>query len=152
MIDSSLLNELYNTTINNDIGRPRDNNRMPIKSTPVVIRQPQPQPQPQQQQPQQMVEKVRTEPRKTIEYMSSQEQSDDSSFLDPLFVKKREMVKTIVLVLTVVVALSLHSFFAFWIKNYVTKSRTTIKMEMFIRLSYPVLVLFIIWLTKAYIL
>jgi hypothetical protein len=142
MIDSSLLNELYNTTINNDIGRPRDNNRIPIKSTPVVIRQ----------QPQQMVEKVRSEPRKTIEHMSSQEQSDDSSFLDPLFVKKREMVKTIVLVLTVVVALSLHSFFAFWIKNYVTKSRTTIKMEMFIRLSYPVLVLFIIWLTKAYIL
>lgn len=144
MIDSTLLNELYNTSINNDIGRPRDNNRIPIKSTPVVIHQ-QPQPQPH-------IEKVKTEPRKTIEYMSTQEHSDDSSFLDPLLVKKREMVKTIVLVLTVVVALSLHSFFAFWIKNYVTKSRTTIKMEMFIRLIYPVIVLFIIWLTKAYIL
>ncbi len=139
MIEGSFLNETFN---NNNSYIPQEETRklntdMIIKSTPIIINQ--------------IKSNIPIMSTNTsniqVEHMRQQD-----GFFDFLFMKKREMVKTIILVLTIVTAFSIHSFFAFWIKSYTLKSKLTMKSEMLIRLLYPLIILIIIWFMKAFIL
>lgn len=139
MIGGSFLNDTFintNSYIQQEEKR-KLNTDMIIKSTPVIIN------------------KIKS----NIPIMSTnasniqvEHMRQQYGFFDFLFMKKREMVKTTILALTIVMAFSIHSFFAFWIKSYTLKSKLTMKSEMLIRLLYPLIILIIIWFMKAFIL
>ena len=151
MIEGSFLNEVFNT--NNYIGDAKKiSDKLVIKSTPIVsgngnvnngnvnnVNN--------------VVDLVKKDTivlgNKKVEQFK---QEENIGFFDYLFLKKRDMVKTIILVLTVIAALSFHSFFAFWIKSYILISKTKLKIEMLIRLLYPLIVIMVIWFIKAFML
>lgn len=139
MLDGSFLNEVYRTT--NETINPAS--RIILKSTPVVI----------EETPPQMQQYLRKEEiTKTNNTIVKNSEQYNDGFLDHMIMKKRDMIKTIVLVLTIVVALSLHSFFIYWLKASILTKKITIKYELLIRLLYPILILLIIWFIKALIL
>jgi hypothetical protein len=141
MIEGSFLNENFNNNYIQQEEPRKLNTNMIIKSTPVILDKI------KSNMPINMPSISANTPNIQIERMQQQD-----GFFDFLFMKKREMVKTIILALTVVTAFSIHSFFAFWIKSYTLKSKLTLKSEMLLRLLYPLIILIIIWFMKAFIL
>lgn len=142
MLDGSLLNDVYR--ISNETINPAS--KIILKSTPVILEEAPP---PKHfQEVNQNTQNIKSE----IVIKNNELKTNNEGFLDYLIMKKRDMVKIIVLVMTIVVALSLHSFFIYWIKAYLVNFKTSVKRELLIRLLYPLIILLLIWFIKAFLL
>lgn len=74
-----------------------------------------------------------------------------SSYLDKLFSRKKDLLKITQLSLIVVLALSLHFLVDNYLKNYIKSNDFTFERELIIRLLYPLSVLFILWNLKTFV-
>lgn len=61
--------------------------------------------------------------------------------------KKQNIVSIFIIILTLLAAFGFHAVFMFIIKTYVKTKRIGVNMEFFTRLSYPVLIFLLIWLS-----
>lgn len=74
-----------------------------------------------------------------------------SSYLDKLFSRKKDLLKITQLSLIVVLALSVHFLVDNYLKNYIKSNDFTFERELIIRLLYPLSVLFILWNIKTFV-
>lgn len=74
-----------------------------------------------------------------------------SSYLDKLFSRKKDLLKITQLSLIVVLALSVHFLVDNYLKNYIKNNDFTFERELIIRLLYPLSVLFILWNLKTFV-
>lgn len=74
-----------------------------------------------------------------------------SSYLDKLFSRKKDLLKITQLSLIVVLALSVHFLVDNYLKNYIKSNDFTFERELIIRLLYPLSVLFILWNLKTFV-
>jgi hypothetical protein len=71
------------------------------------------------------------------------------SFWDKIGRKKFEVLKVFVLALVIVLGISIDHFSKYYLDNYIGKSFLTETQELLVRLSYPVMVILIIWIIKS---
>ena len=74
-----------------------------------------------------------------------------SSYLDKLFSRKKDLLKITQLSLIVVLALSVHFLVDNYLKNYIKNNDFTFERELIIRFLYPLSVLFILWNLKTFV-
>lgn len=134
------------------------------KSTPIAqLSQPdRPQLQPLQQLPQHLPPSAshtsQQDPRIAILVNELRKQQrltasiqQQSSYLDKLFSRKKDLLKITQLSLIVVLALSVHFLVDNYLKNYIKSNDFTFERELIIRLLYPLSVLFILWNLKTFV-
>lgn len=80
-------------------------------------------------------------PRNRMEYQET--------FWDRLANKRWEMVKFFVLALIVVLALSIDKVSTHYLDSYINRGFLTPMNELVVRMSYPVIVILLLWLIKA---
>lgn len=71
------------------------------------------------------------------------------TFWDRLANKRWEMVKFLVLALIVVLALSIDKVSTHYLDSYINRGFLSSTNELIVRLSYPVIVILLLWLIKA---
>lgn len=76
---------------------------------------------------------------------------EQSSYLDRLFSKKKDMLKVFQLALIIVLAMSIHFIIDHYLRNYLKNNDFTFERELLIRLLYPFALLFILWNMKAFL-
>jgi hypothetical protein len=74
-----------------------------------------------------------------------------TSYLDKMFAKKKDVLKIIQFSLIIVLAMSIHFIIDYYIKFYIKNNDPTFERELIIRLIYPVSVIFIIWNLKTFL-
>jgi len=74
-----------------------------------------------------------------------------SSYLDKLFAKKKDLLKIIQFSLIIVLAMSLHFIIDHYLKYYIKNNDFTFERELIIRLIYPVSIIFILWNLKTFV-
>ena len=74
-----------------------------------------------------------------------------TSYLDKMFAKKKEVLKLIQFSLIIVLAMSIHFIIDYYIKFYIKNNDPTFERELIIRLIYPISVVFILWNLKTFI-
>lgn len=70
-------------------------------------------------------------------------------FWDKVGSKKGEIIKLVGLALVVLLAISLDKVATHYLTGYISKSFLTDMQELLVRISYPVIVLLLLWLLKA---
>jgi hypothetical protein len=92
----------------------------------------------------------------TAMYMQQQPTAKPSSYAPPsdsvwdrIALKKWEVFKFFVMSLIIVLGLSIDSVLSHYITSYIGKSFLTENQEMFVRLSYPVGIILLIWMLKV---
>ena len=76
-------------------------------------------------------------------------QSGGDTLWDRISQKKLDVLKLFVLAMVVLLGISMDRLLSFYINNYVTSSVLSDFQEFLVRLSYPVIVLVVLWLIKA---
>lgn len=71
------------------------------------------------------------------------------SFWDKLSHKKVDVLKLFILAMVVLLGISMDRIATHYLTNYVGKAFLTETQEFLVRLSYPVIVLLVIWIIKA---
>lgn len=74
-----------------------------------------------------------------------------STYLDKLFAKKKELLKIIQFSLIIVLAMSIHFLMDYYLKYYIKNNDLTFERELIIRLVYPLSVIFILWNLKTFL-
>lgn len=74
-----------------------------------------------------------------------------SSYLDKLFAKKKDVLKIIQFSLIIVLAMSIHFIVDYYLKYYIKNNDLTFERELIIRLIYPLSIVFIIWNFKTFL-
>lgn len=74
-----------------------------------------------------------------------------SSYLDKLFAKKKDVLKIIQFSLIIVLAMSIHFIIDHYLKYYIKNNDLTFERELIIRLIYPLSIIFIIWNFKTFL-
>lgn len=74
-----------------------------------------------------------------------------SSYLDKLFAKKKDVLKIIQFSLIIVLAMSIHFIIDHYLKYYIKNNDLTFERELIIRLIYPMSIIFIIWNFKTFL-
>lgn len=74
---------------------------------------------------------------------------NDVSFWDKLATKRPEVLKLFMFALVVLLALSMDHIASHYLANYISKTILTDMQELFVRLSYPVMIFLVIWIMKA---
>jgi len=75
--------------------------------------------------------------------------SFQDSFWDKLASKKWDVIKLVLLSLVVLLAMSVDRMSNFYLAKYINGTMLTPMQEFLVRLSYPVIVLLILWIIKA---
>lgn len=83
------------------------------------------------------------------EHFSSYRRSNDYSFWDKMSMKRPEVVKLAVFSLVIVLAISIDRIGTHYLTKYITDNIFTNFQEFMLRLSYPVIVVLILWIIKA---
>jgi hypothetical protein len=78
-------------------------------------------------------------------------ESQYSSYFDNIVTKRKDILKIIVFSTSIVFAISLHSVIQFWLQEVSISNEFGFKQELGIRVLYPVSVLLLIWLFKAFL-
>lgn len=76
---------------------------------------------------------------------------NDSSYIDKLFSKKKELIKLLQFSLIIILALSVHGIIDFYLKNFIENNDFTSERVLFIRILYPIVILFFLWNLKTFI-
>ena len=71
------------------------------------------------------------------------------SYFDNMVSKRRDVLKIIILAVTIVLGISVHAFVDFVLREMTVGKELDFKHELGLRLLYPALVILIIWLLKA---
>jgi len=71
------------------------------------------------------------------------------SYVDRMMNKKRDMLKIVLFSMMILLAISMHTFIEYWLKDFVSAKELTYKQELGVRLLYPVVVLFAVWNMKT---
>ena len=74
-----------------------------------------------------------------------------SSYLDKLFAKKKDVLKIIQFSLIIVLAMSIHFIIDHYLKYYIKNNDLKFERELIIRLIYPLSIIFIIWNFKTFL-
>ncbi len=74
-----------------------------------------------------------------------------STYLDKLFAKKKDLLKIIQFSLIIVLAMSIHFIIDYYLKYYIKNNDLTFERELIIRLIYPFSIIFIIWNFKTFL-
>ena len=74
-----------------------------------------------------------------------------SSYLDKLFAKKKDVLKIVQFSLIIVLAMSIHFIIDHYLKYYIKNNDLTFERELIIRLIYPLSIIFIIWNFKTFL-
>lgn len=74
-----------------------------------------------------------------------------SSYFDRLFGKKKELFKILQLALIITLGLSLYYFIDHYLKAYLQENDLSFERQLFIRLLYPLSLLFILWNLKVFV-
>jgi hypothetical protein len=69
--------------------------------------------------------------------------------IDNMVTKRREVLKIIILAVTIVLGISFHAFIDFWLKEIIMKNELSFKQELGMRLLYPLLIILFVWFLKA---
>jgi hypothetical protein len=75
---------------------------------------------------------------------------NQSSYLEKLFSKKKEVLRIIYFALIIVLAMSLHFVIDHYMKFYLKNNDLSFERESIIRLLYPVSIIFILWNMKVF--
>lgn len=73
----------------------------------------------------------------------------DSSFIDKLALKRRDMLKVLTMCMIFLLAIAIHTCTEFWIKELVNAYMLTYRQELGLRILYPIIVVTIIWILKT---
>lgn len=76
-------------------------------------------------------------------------ESTHLSFWDKIGQKKKEVIKVFILSLVIVLGISIDHISKHYLDNYISKSFLTETQEFLVRLSYPVMIILLIWIIKA---
>jgi uncharacterized phage infection (PIP) family protein YhgE len=76
---------------------------------------------------------------------------NQTSYLEKLFSKKKEVLRIIYFALIIVLAMSLHFVIDHYMKFYLKNNDLSFERESIIRLLYPVSLIFILWNMKVFI-
>lgn len=74
----------------------------------------------------------------------------DETFIERFLSKRYDVLKVVSFALIIVLAISIDRFTTFYITQYIDATILTKTNEMLFRLSYPVIILVIIWLIKTF--
>jgi hypothetical protein len=103
----------------------------------------------QQSQQQQKLSTLTLEQQQQLVQHFTQQQDQQPGYFESMFMKKREVLKTLVMAMIVLLAISLHSLIMFWLQDYFTTNKTSFKSELGLRFLYPLSIIFLIWNIKA---
>lgn len=73
------------------------------------------------------------------------------SYLDKLFNKKKEIIKILQFSLIIVLGLSIHYFIDYYLKDYINNNDYSFERQLFIRLLYPLAIIFVLWNIKVFL-
>ena len=165
MFDGTDLNLAYGppSAMGNDQGAafpvqppPQQSNAAPV----IEQMAPSPQPAPQQMQapqppPVAEMQYIPTPPpamfmqQMPVQSTSPSLQPPEDTLWDRISQKKLDVLKLFVLALVVLLGISMDRLMSFYISNYVSSSVLSDFQEFLVRLSYPIIVLVVLWLIKA---
>lgn len=73
------------------------------------------------------------------------------SYIDKLFSKKKELGRLLQFSMIILLALSLHLVIKHYLKIYISERDLSFERELFIRILYPLAILFILWNLKVFL-
>ena len=73
------------------------------------------------------------------------------SYIEKLFAKKKDIIKILQLSLIIVLALSIHMIIKHYLKDYLSNSDLSFERDMFVRLLYPLAIVFLLWNFKTFV-
>ena len=74
----------------------------------------------------------------------------NTTYLDKLFARKKEILKILSVALVFLLAISLHYVIDFYTKQFFDENVVSAGRELFIRVLYPMCVLFLLWNLKVF--
>ena len=74
-----------------------------------------------------------------------------TSYMDKLFSKKKEIWKALQITLIIILALSIHFIIDHYMKIYMASNDLSFERDLFLRLLYPIAILFLLWNIKTFI-
>jgi len=77
--------------------------------------------------------------------------SQQQSYVDKLFNKKRELGKLLQFVFIIVLGLSIHALIEYYLNNYINDGDLSPWRQFFLRLLYPAAILFVLWNLKVFV-
>lgn len=75
--------------------------------------------------------------------------SMSESFFEKMAGKRGEVLKLVVLSLVILFAISIDKVATFYYNNYITTAFLTSTQELIVRISYPIIVILVLWSMKA---
>jgi len=75
----------------------------------------------------------------------------ETSYIDKLFSKKKELIKLLQFSLIIILALSIHGIIDYYLKNFIENNDFSSERVLFIRLLYPVVIMFFLWNLKIFV-
>lgn len=73
------------------------------------------------------------------------------TYVDKLFSKKKEIWKFLQLALIVVLGLAIHNIVKYYMKYYISNNDLSTEREFFLRLLYPLAIIFVLWNLKVFV-
>jgi len=77
--------------------------------------------------------------------------SQQPSYFDKLFSKKKDLGRLFQFSLIIVLGLSIHCLIKHYMKTYLSEHDLTFERQLFLRLLYPLSVLFVLWNFKVFV-
>lgn len=75
--------------------------------------------------------------------------ADQSTFWDKISTKKMDVLKLFILAMVVLLGISMDKVATHYMTNYIGKAFLSETQEFLVRLSYPVIILVVLWFIKA---
>lgn len=126
--------------------RPPKQQQVQMQQLPQQIQQQLPQQLPQQYIYQNTVpEMVKQEPKQR--YIKEENQS----YIDKLLNKKKDLIKILLYTFIIVLALSIHYLIDYYLNQYISNNNFSMERLLFVKLLYPIVIIFIIWNLKIFI-
>lgn len=102
----------------------------------------------QQQQQQQQHQQQQVRAKETFNNYYSQ-RYPEYSFWDRMVMSRREILKLFILSIVVILGISLEKIGSHYIMLYINSNDLTTFQEVFVRLSFPIVVFIILWIIKS---
>ena len=87
---------------------------------------------------------------KELTKFSQNVNKDSETIIDRFVSKKKEVMKLIVMSLTILLAISMHYLLSDLLKNYLINNELSENQEFMTKLAYPITILLIIWTFKVF--
>jgi hypothetical protein len=79
------------------------------------------------------------------------QQQESQSYIDKLYSKRKDLWKALQISFIILFAISLHFVIDHYLKLYINNTDLSFERELFIRLLYPIAILFLLWNLKTFI-